>query len=295
VGYLTKPVDSNGLQNALNRIDSVLSSNVKELLIIEDNKELQTSIMKLMKTNDIHTVAVGTGKKALKLLKAKKFDCMILDIGLPDITGFELLDIIDTNPDMEKIPVIVYTGRDLNYDETQKLEKYASSIVLKNAVSMERLLDETALFMHRVENDMPEKHKKMIQDLRDNESILPGKKVLLVDDDMRNAFALNKFLKSKGMEVAIANNGKKALATLEQNKKIDIVLMDIMMPVMDGYETMKRIRKQKEFKDLPILALTAKAMESDREICIECGANDYLSKPVDTSKLLTMLRVWLYS
>lgn len=295
VGYLTKPVDTKGLQKALNRIESVLTSDVKELLIVEDNTELRTSILKLMETNDINAVAVGTGKKALTLLKKQKFDCMILDLGLPDITGFELLDIINTDPALEKIPVIVYTGRNLNVEETQKLETYSSSIVLKNAASMERLLDETALFMHRVENDMPEKHQQMIRTLRDRESILPGKKVLLVDDDMRNAFALNKFLKSKGMDVVIANNGQKALEILKEDKKPDIILMDVMMPIMDGYETMKRIRKQKEFKDLPILALTAKAMESDREECIKCGANDYLSKPVDTSKLLTMLRVWLYS
>ncbi|MCP3943717.1 MAG: response regulator [Desulfobacteraceae bacterium] len=295
VGYLTKPVDTKGLQKALDSIESVLASNVKELLIIEDNKELRTSILKLMKTNDIHAIAVDTGKKALSLLKKQTFDCMILDLGLPDITGFELLDIIKADPAMEKIPVIVFTGRDLSIEETQKLETYSSSIVLKNAASMERLLDETALFMHRVENDMPEKHQQIIRTLRDRESILSGKTVLLVDDDMRNAFALNKFLKSKGMEVVIADNGQKALEILEEEKKPDIILMDIMMPVMDGYQTMKEIRKQKEFKDLPILALTAKAMESDREECIKCGANDYLSKPVDTSKLLTMLRVWLYS
>ncbi|SDT84797.1 response regulator [Desulfobacula phenolica] len=295
VGYLTKPVDTRGLQKALNRIESVLASDVKELLIVEDDKELKMSILKLMKTNDINAVAVETGNKALGLLKKQKFDCMILDLGLPDITGFELLDIINTDPVVQKIPVIIYTGRDLSREETQKLERYSSSIVLKSAVSMERLLDETALFMHRVEKDMPENHKKIIQSLRERESILPGKKVLLVDDDMRNAFALNKFLKSKGMDVVIADNGQKALDILDQGIKPDIILMDIMMPVMDGYQTMKKIRKQKEFKSLPILALTAKAMESDREECIKCGANDYLSKPIDTSKLLTMLRIWLYS
>ncbi|MEA1969239.1 MAG: response regulator [Thermodesulfobacteriota bacterium] len=295
VGYLTKPVDTKDLKKAMERIENVLASDVKELLIVEDDKELQISILKLMKTNDIHAVTVETGKKALDLLKKQKFDCMILDPGLPDITGFELLDIINADPVVDKIPVIIYTGRDLSHEEAGKLERYSSRIVLKSAVSMERLLDETALFMHRVENDMPEKHKKMIQSLRDRESILSEKKVLLVDDDMRNAFAINKFLKSRGMEVMIANNGKKALDILEQGKVPDIILMDIMMPVMDGYETMRKIRNQKQFRNLPILALTAKAMESDREECIKCGANDYLSKPVDTSKLLAMLRVWLYS
>ncbi|MCP3888721.1 MAG: response regulator, partial [Desulfobulbaceae bacterium] len=295
VGYLTKPVDPEGLQKALNRIEGVLASDVKKLLVVEDNRELRSTILKLMETNDIRAVAVDTGEKALALLKKQKFDCMVLDLGLPDISGFELLDIINTDDAMKKIPVIIYTGRDLSSEETEKLEEYASSIVLKSAISIERLLDETALFMHRVENKLPKKHQEMIQNLRDRESILPGKKVLLVDDDMRNAFALNKFLKSKGLDVTIADNGEKCLELLDQGKKPNIILMDIMMPVMDGYETMKRIRKHKKFKDIPILALTAKAMETDREECIKCGANDYLSKPLDVSKLLTMLRVWLYA
>ncbi|MBI9088722.1 MAG: response regulator [Desulfobacterium sp.] len=294
VGYLTKPISQNDLRQALGRIEGILASDVKELLVVEDNTELRKSILKLLTTHDINAVAVGTGKKAIQLLKKKRFDCMILDLGLPDISGFELLDRINSDDTMETMPVIIYTGRQLSREENEKLERYASSIVLKSAVSMERLLDETALFMHRVESDMPEQHQKMIQKIRDKGEILPGKRVLLVDDDMRNAFALNKFLKSRGMEVTIANNGKKALEILDKGDKVDIVLMDIMMPVMDGYETMQRIRKQKKFKSLPILALTAKAMETDREECIRCGANDYLSKPVDTNKLVTMLRVWLY-
>ncbi len=294
VGYLTKPISQDDLKQALGRIEDILTSDVKELLVVEDNTELRKSILKLLTTHDINAVAVGTGNEAIGLLKKKRFDCMILDLGLPDISGFELLDRINSDNTVETTPVIIYTGRELSREENEKLERYASSIVLKSAVSMERLLDETALFMHRVESDMPEQHQKMIQKVRDKGEILPGKQVLLVDDDMRNAFALNKFLKSRGMEVTIANNGKKALEILDRGDKVDIVLMDIMMPVMDGYETMQRIRKQEKFKSLPILALTAKAMETDREECIRCGANDYLSKPVDTNKLVTMLRVWLY-
>ncbi len=294
VGYLTKPISQDDLKQALGRIEDILASDVKELLVVEDNTELRQSILKLLTTHDINAVAVGTGKEAIELLKKKRFDCMILDLGLPDISGFELLDRINSDHSVETTPVIIYTGRELSQEENEKLERYASSIVVKSAVSMERLLDETALFMHRVESDMPEQHQKMIQKIRDKGEILPGKRVLLVDDDMRNAFALNKFLKSRGMKVTIANNGKKALEILDRGDKMDIVLMDIMMPVMDGYETMKQIRKQEKFKTLPILALTAKAMETDREECIRCGANDYLSKPVDTNKLVTMLRVWLY-
>lgn len=180
------------------------------------------------------------------------------------------------------------------FDETRKLEMYSSTIVLKGVGSFERLIDETALFMHRVESELPEDQQDMKRKTHDRESLLQEKKVLILDDDMRNAFALNMFLKNKGMITSIANNGKKALEFLEEGDIPDIILMDIMMPVMDGFETMKRIRNTDDFKDIPILALTAKAMESDREESIKCGANDYLSKPIDTAKLLSMLRVWLY-
>ena len=247
-----------------------------------------------MGTQDISATTAETGKKAIELLRTNRFDCMILDLGLPDISGFTLLDEIEHDTSIKRLPVIIYTGRDLTIEETQKLEKYSSSIVLKNAFSMERLLDETALFMHRVEQEMPESHRKIIEEIREKDSSIRGKKVLLVDDDMRNAFALSKFLKHKGLNVTIADNGKKALELLESETMPDIVLMDIMMPVMDGYETMKVIRKNLEFKDMPILALTAKALDTDREECIRCGANDYLSKPIDTKKLLSMLRVWMY-
>lgn len=295
LGYLTKPVSINDLNNALLKIETVLSNDVKHLLVVEDNSELQLSIMKLMGANDIKVTSAITGEEALSLLKERHFDCMILDLGLPDISGFELIDRISKDPAIEILPIIVFTGRDLTSEETKTLEEYASSIVLKNAVSMERLIDETALFLHRVENELPEKQRKMIKKIRDQQASLKDKKVLVVDDDMRNAFALNKFLKSRGMEVIIANNGEKALNLLEDGNIPDIILMDIMMPVMDGYETIRRIRSNSKFKEIPIIALTAKAMSSDRDECIRCGANDYLSKPLDTTKLLTLFRVWLYS
>ncbi|MBF0228487.1 MAG: response regulator [Desulfamplus sp.] len=294
IGYLTKPVSSEGLNKALQKIETVLSNDVKHLLVVEDNSELQLSILKLMGTNDIKVTSAVTGEEAIALLKDRDFDCMILDLGLPDISGFELMDRIRSDPKIEMLPVIIFTGRDLTSEETQKLEQYATSIVLKNAVSMERLIDETALFLHRVESEMPENQKKMIKKVREQQTFLKDKKVLVVDDDMRNAFALNKFLKSKGMEVIIANNGEKALKVLDDGERPDIILMDIMMPVMDGYEAMKQIRNRKDFQATPIIALTAKAMSSDRDECIKCGANDYLSKPLDTAKLLTLLRVWLY-
>lgn len=297
VGYLTKPLDKGDLQKVLTKIESVLDEDVRKLLIVEDDQLLRETLLKIMKTKDIEAKTAHTGKQAIELMKTEKFDCMVLDLGLPDISGFDLLEIIKNDPDINMIPVIIYTGRELTRDEAGKLEQYASSIILKSAASIDRLLDETALFMHRVEANIPEDQRKMIQQLCDKESVLAGKNVLVVDDDMRNAFALNKFLRAKGMEVTVADNGKRAIDMLqsEDGPTHDIVLMDIMMPVMDGHEAMERIRQLPRFEKLPILALTAKAMDSDRQACIEAGANDYLSKPVDLDKLLTMLRVWLYN
>ncbi len=297
VGYLTKPIETSDLNTVLARIETVLQDDVRRLLIVEDDTDLQSNLLKVMRTKDINAETASNGEQAIKMLSEKDYDCMILDLGLPDISGFELLDTIQSSSDISEVPVIIYTGRELSLNETNLLEKYASSIVLKSAASIDRLLDETALFMHRVEANIPEDQRKMIQKLRDRESVLTGKTVLVVDDDMRNALALNKFLKTKGMDVIIADNGQRALDILDDDQLAtpDIVLMDIMMPVMNGYEAMELIREHPTYKDLPILALTAKAMDSDRDDCINAGANDYLSKPVDTSKLLTMLRVWLYS
>lgn len=294
VGYLTKPVSLDDLRAALGKIEHVLENSVKELLVVEDDKELQNNILKLMGTHDIHATTADTGRQAMELLRTNRFDCMILDLGLPDISGFTLLDKIEQDDSINRLPIIVYTGRDLTLEETEKLQKYSSSIVLKNALSMERLLDETALFMHRVEQEMPESQRKIIQEIREKDSSIRGKKVLLVDDDMRNAFALSKYLKNKGVETVIADNGQKALELLENSPLPDIVLMDIMMPVMDGHDTMKAIRRSEKLKNLPILALTAKAMDTDRKECLKSGANDYLSKPIDTKKLLSMLRIWMY-
>lgn len=295
VGYLTKPVSFPEMTQVLNRIEHVLSRDVKEMLIVENDEATQRSIQTIMDTRDIHTVIAATGQEALSLLQRHRFDCIVLDPALPDITGFELLDHLSGGGFQDKTPVIVFSRNGLTPAESETLKHYSSTLALKSAQSMERLLDETALFLHRVESRMPDNHRKMIQKIRDRESILAGKKVLMVDDDMRSAFALRKFLKSRGMDVTIANNGEKALELLEKDERPDIILMDIMMPVMDGYEAMGRIREQEAFRNLPILALTAKAMDQDREKCIRCGASDYMSKPVDTSKLLAMLRVWLYS
>lgn len=297
VGYLTKPIQKNDLYEVLSRIEGVLQEDVKKLLIVEDDDDLRSNLVKIMQTKDIHAETATTGNEALQMLRTSHFDCMILDLGLPDISGFDLLNSIQQSTELAKVPVIIYTGRDLSQEETMQLENYGSTIVLKNAASIDRLLDETALFMHRVEANIPEDQRQMIQKLRDKESVLSGKVVMVVDDDMRNALALNKLLKSKGMTTIVADNGQRALDILndDQEPRPDIILMDIMMPVMDGYQAMEIIRTDPVHKDIPILALTAKAMGSDRQDCIDAGANDYLSKPVNTNKLLTMLRIWLYS
>lgn len=294
VGFLTKPITKKHLTGAFLKFETIINKKVKELLLIENDKILQKTILELMDGNDINTTPAGTGKKAIDLLETKQFDCIILDLTLPDISGFDLLDQIKSNSKIKQIPIIIYTGRDITKEESEHLAEYSTSIVIKNAASLDRLMDETALFMHQLESNMPEQQKAMLRKLKDKESVLSDKIAMIVDDDMRNAFALSKFLKNQGMETIIANNGQKALDLLEQEKKPDIILMDIMMPVMDGYTTMKKIREIEAFKNTPILALTAKAMESDREECIKCGANDYISKPVDIQKLLSMLRVWLY-
>ena len=296
IGYVTKPVSTEQLDNTFNNIQEFISHDIKKLLVAEDNTNTRESIVKLIGGSpDIEIAAVGTGQEAYDLLKTQKFDCMVLDLGLPDISGFDLLNKIKNDDDIStKPPVVVYSGKDLSRDEAMELREYAGSVIIKGAQSPERLLDETSLFLHRVETSLPLEQQRMIRMAHDKESILQGKNILVVDDDMRNVFALSHALKSKGMTVLRAENGQKALELLEANQDIDIVLVDIMMPVMDGYETIKRIRAQEKYWKLPILALTAKAMKGDREKCIEAGANDYLAKPIDIEKVLSMLRVWLY-
>jgi CheY-like chemotaxis protein len=219
---------------------------------------------------------------------------MILDLSLPDMSGFEVLNKINDDETIAKCPVIVYTGRDLTPEENLELMQYADRVIVKGVKSPERLLDETALFLHQVVAEMPKDKQQTIKKLYNQDSLLEGKRILIVDDDMRNSFALSKLLSDKGIIIRIAQNGQKALDLLADDPDVDLVLMDIMMPVMDGYETTRRIRARQEFRSLPILALTAKAMKGDREKCLSAGANDYLPKPVDVDRLFSMLRVWLY-
>ncbi len=294
IGYLTKPVNKDDLDTAFQKIHAFHEKTIKEVLVVEDDVNMQKAVVKLIQEEDVQLTAVENGKKALDLLKSKNIDCMILDLTLPDMTGFDVLKAMDKKDDISNPPVIVYTGKELTQDEDFELRKYAESIIIKGVKSEERLVDETALFLHQVVEKLPKQKQKMITMLHDKDTLLNEKKILIVDDDMRNVFALSHILESKNMNVFTAANGEKALDVLKKENDIDVVLMDIMMPVMDGYETMENIRKDRKLNHLPIIALTAKAMKEDREKCIHAGANDYLAKPVDIDRLLSMLRIWLY-
>jgi CheY-like chemotaxis protein/signal transduction histidine kinase len=294
MGYLTKPVSQEQLEQAFQNIEGLISREIKTLLLVEDDAALRRSITKLLNGSDVQISETDRGQTALDLLKSQPFDCMILDLSLPDMSGFEVLNRINNDQTTAKCPVIVYTGRDLTPEENLELMQYADRVIVKGVKSPERLLDETALFLHQVVAEMPQDKQQTIKKLYNKDGLLEGKRVLIVDDDMRNSFALSKLLADKGIIVKIARDGQKALDLLAKDSDVDLILMDIMMPVMDGYETTQRIRAQRKFSGLPILALTAKAMKGDREKCLEAGANDYLPKPVDVDRLISMLRVWLY-
>jgi CheY-like chemotaxis protein len=244
--------------------------------------------------DDVEVSAVPSGEEALEALGLQHYDCMVLDLKLPEMGGFALLEKLQDDPRYSSIPVIVYTGKELTRREETKLKKFAQSIVVKDASSPERLLDETALFLHRVERKLPQEKRRMLEQLHSAEEVFNEKKILIVDDDVRNVFALTSVLEAHGMEVVYAENGKDGLDVLQRHPEIDLVLMDIMMPGMDGYETMRAIRAEDGFKQLPIISLTAKAMKGDREKSIASGASDYITKPVDTDQLLSLMRVWLY-
>ncbi|HSH05663.1 MAG TPA: response regulator [Anaerolineae bacterium] len=295
IGFLAKPVAEDALEDTFGSINKHLQGDLRALLLVEDDAGLRRSVTKLLEGDDVEIVSVGTGEKALAQLRERSFDCMVLDLNLPDMTGFDLLHTMHEQAGIEICPVIIYTGRELTRKENQQLMKYVDSIIVKGVKSPERLLDETALFLHRVVDDMPREQQNAIKKLYKQEMSFENRTVLIVDDDMRNSFALSKLLADYGLKIEIANNGQKALDMLAKGMAFDIILMDIMMPVMDGLETIKQIRQDPTHRKIPILALTAKAMKGDREACLEAGANDYLSKPIDTDRLLSMLRVWLYN
>jgi CheY-like chemotaxis protein len=292
--FLVKPATTGELEHAIDRLKSFAAHPTKRLLVVEDNDRERESIVALLGYADIEISAVGTGGEAMAKLAEQRFDCVVVDLRLPDMTGFELLDKLQAEPAFKELPVVVFTGKELTSEEEARLRAVAKSIVLKDVQSPERLLDETSLFLHRVIEDLPEEKRKMIERLHGSAETLRGRKVLVVDDDVRNIFALTMVLENHEMEVLSATNGRQAIETIQTTADLSVVLMDIMMPEMDGYETMREIRKDPRFRTLPMLALTAKAMKGDREKCLEAGASDYIAKPVNTDQLLSLLRVWLY-
>lgn len=295
IAYLKKPSTRESLDQAFAHIESYIDKSLKRLLIVEDDEIQRNAIIELIGHDDVAITAVSTGKEALEELRKVRYDCMVLDLMLTDITGFELLDQIRDDEQLNDLPIIIYTGKELDTKEEMQLRKYAESIIIKDVKSPERLLDETTLFLHRVEANLPEDKRKILQNLYNKETLFEGKRILLVDDDIRNVFALSSVLESYRMDVTFAENGREAIELLEKNRNYDLVLMDMMMPEMDGYEAMTRIRQIPEFEKLPIIALTAKAMKDDRGKCIEAGASDYVKKPIQTDQLLSLMRVWLYS
>jgi HAMP domain-containing protein/CheY-like chemotaxis protein/signal transduction histidine kinase len=292
--YVTKPTTPDGLANALGRIQEYSAPRRKRLLIVEDNPAEQFTIMELLAYDDIDITVADTGQDALNRVQEERFDCMVLDLRLPDMSGFDVLEQIHKIPELAELPVVVFTGKDLAPEEDARLRTLARSVVVKDVESPERLLDETALFLHRVVDDLPPEKQRMLDRLHRSDEALVDKKVLVVDDDVRNIFALSSVLERRGMTVLTAGTGREAIAMLEETPDIAIVLMDIMMPEMDGYETMQVIRQNAEFRRLPIIALTAKAMKGDREKCLEAGASEYMAKPVNTDQLLSGLRTWLH-
>jgi signal transduction histidine kinase/DNA-binding response OmpR family regulator/CHASE3 domain sensor protein len=293
IGFLKKPVERSQVLEAFNKIESKLEHSIKHILIVEDHASQRESIIALLGAPDTKTTAVSTGGEALKELSSQQFDCVVIDLSLPDMTGFELIAQMSAGSHAPFPPVIVYTGRDLSRDEEHELRRYSRSIIVKGAKSPERLLDEVSLFLHRLDSSLPVEKQKILQDIRNRDDVLKGKTILLVDDDARNIFAMMGILESQGLKVILGRNGKEALAKLASEPAIELVLMDIMMPEMDGYEAIREIRKQPKFAKLPVIAVTAKAMASDYSRCLDAGANDYLPKPVDTDKLVSLIRVWI--
>ncbi len=298
IGYAIKPVMREQLDLAFDRLEQKLDRGIRRVLVVEDDRRQQEAIAALLTTKDVEVVSVATGSEALERLTHATFDAMVLDLKLPDISGYDVLDRMAAGEAFSFPPVIVYTGRALSRDEEQRLRRYAGSIIVKGARSPERLLDEVTLFLHQVEKELPPEQQRILRDVRGRAAVLEGKTILVVEDDVRSVFALSSALKPRGAAVLIARNGREALATLEEvasdpDRCIDLVLMDVMMPEMDGLAATRAIRTRDEWRKLPIIALTAKAMPDDREKCLQAGASDYIAKPLDVDKLVSLVSVWI--
>ncbi|HEX9578232.1 MAG TPA: response regulator, partial [Myxococcales bacterium] len=295
--YLEKPVSKEALEGALTHISTFVDKKVKKLLLVEDDKVQQSSLGELLQGADVQLVAVSTAAEAKRALESGDFDCVVLDLMLEEMdSGTKLLEDLKTQPRFKDLPIVVYTGKDLVKNEEERLKRLAQSVILKSGPSSpEKLLSDTALFLHRLEEKLPPKARELLKVQREAGDVVTGKKVLIVDDDVRNIFAVTSVLESAGLEVMYAENGKDGIQALERNPDVDVVLMDVMMPEMDGYETMRHIRQDAAHKALPIIAITAKALKEDQEKCIAAGASDYLAKPVDAEKLLELIRLWARS
>ncbi|MCP3100777.1 response regulator [Myxococcus sp. K15C18031901] len=298
VGYALKPVRREQLMEAVRKLETKLTPGVQRVLVVEDDERQRESLQKLLESEDVVIEGVATAGEALEKLRGVTYGCIVMDLNLPDLSGYELLEQMAELEDVSFPPVIVYTGRSLTRDEEQKLRRYSKSIIIKGARSPERLLDEVTLFLHQVESKLPPERQRMLQVARDREAALDGRRILVVEDDVRNIFALSSVLEPRGVKVEIARNGREALDRLsgalsQTAQGVDLVLMDIMMPEMDGLTAMREIRKRAEWQKLPIIALTAKAMRDDQERCLAAGANDYIAKPLDVEKLLSLIRVWM--
>ncbi len=297
IGYALKPVKREELVQALQRLEAKFTQGMRRVLVVEDDERQRESVRALLATDGVDIVCVENAKAALDYLRSSTFDCMVMDVNLPDLSGYELLQAMSEQEEVSFPPVIVYTGRALTRDEEQQLRRFSKSIIIKDARSPERLLDEVTLFLHQVESELSVERRQMLQVARSRDAAFEGRTVLVVEDDVRNVFALSSILEPTGIAVQIARNGREALEHLERSGStgpaVDLVLMDIMMPEMDGYTAMREIRKQPAWRRLPIIALTAKAMKDDQEKCLAAGANDYIAKPLDVEKLLSLVRVWM--
>ena len=298
VGYAIKPVKRQELVQAIETLQQKSSQKLRRVLVLEDDARQRESVRQLLTSDDVEIVDVASANRAFELLAQSTFDCMVMDLNLPDLSGYELLEKLSTRDDVSFPPVIVYTGRSLTADEEQRLRRFSRSIIIKDARSPERLLDEVTLFLHQMEAKLPPEQQRILKEVRRREASLEGRRVLVVEDDVRNVFALTSLLEPKGMKVEIARNGKEALLALDRlgatpGQGVDLVLMDLMMPEMDGLTAMREIRKKASFRKLPIIALTAKAMKDDQRQCLDAGANDYVAKPLDVEKLVSLIRVWM--
>jgi signal transduction histidine kinase/CheY-like chemotaxis protein/CHASE3 domain sensor protein len=298
VGYAIKPILREQLVEVVRKLEKRLSQQMRRVLIVEDNDLQRDAVAKLLTSHDVETVTAGTAAECLALLKEQTFDCMVLDLSLPDASGYSLLETLSKESAYAFPPVIVYTGRELSADDEQRLRRYSKSIIIKGAKSPERLLDEVALFLHQVVSELPDEQQKMIRKAQHRDALLEGRRILVVEDDVRNVYALTNILEPRGAIVEIARNGQEALDALAKSAgkpgvSIDLVLMDVMMPVMDGLTATRAIRNNPAWKKLPVITLTAKAMPDDQQRCIDAGANDYMAKPLDVEKLLSLVRVWM--